>query len=341
MTVAPLPGNVRFRAFQLAPESAFNTPVPCTRRYPWRATPTVNPNWTDPDIDTGTLGHAVAPYRKAVDVTIPVTGPLAFDDIPTLMAALHKPLTPSPAGAAITWLDLPSETSQDDFQPFTGEWGDEVAGDQFRYYSGILEKLALAFPEDLSPATISADWRFSQAIYPAAMTAGLTVDPAPVWVYGADTTLALDDAAGGIGGTVLSKSLHGATITITQQIDVKRFMDGAATRFMAQGYGRGLRTTEVSFSFAKSASALTEAANWLNANAKKRYLALKTISPILIPTTAVPYSNEMRFAGYWYTRAEATNGTANSAISLVCRSTYDSTLAYNTWWQAICARAAL
>ena len=341
MTVTALPGNVRFRAFQMAPETVFNTPVPATRRYPWRATPTVNPNWTDPDIDTGTLGHAVAPYRKAVDVTIPVTGPLAFDDIPTLMAALHKPITPSPSGTAITWLDLPAETSQDAFQPFTGEWGDDVAGDQFRYYSGVLEKLALAFPEDLGPATINADWRFSQAIYPAAMTGGLTVDTSPVWVYGADTTLALDSTAGGIGGTVFSKSLHGATITITQALDVKRFMDGAATRFQAQGYGRGLRTTEVSFTFAKSAAALAEAANWLNANAQKRFLALKTISPTLIPGSAVPYSSEMRFAGYWYTRAEAASPANNSAISLVCRSTYDATLAYNTWWQAVCARAAL
>jgi hypothetical protein len=291
-------------------------------------------------VDTGSLGHALPPYRTAIDVTGTSTGPLAFDDIPTLMAALYKPITPSAAGAAITWLCLPAELTQDNFQPFTAEWGDEVAADQFRYYSGVLEQLALTFPEDLGPVVAAANWRFAAVDYPHAMSA-LTVDTAPIWVYGADTTLALDSTAGGIGGTVLAKTLHGASVTIAQALDVKRFMDGAATRFAAQGYGRGLRTTEATFKLAKSAAALTEAANWLNAAATKRFLSLKTISPTLIPTTAVPYTSELRFAGYWFVRTEDTAGASNSAISLVCRSVYDPTLTYNTWWNAICARAAL
>jgi hypothetical protein len=339
--VVALPGNIRFRAFQTGPESTFGTAVPATRRHPWRFAPAIDPHWTDPDVDTGTLGHALPPYRTAIDVTGLATGKLAFDDIPTLMAALWKPITPSPAGAAITWTALPAETSQDNFQPFSGEWGDEIAGDQFGLTSGVLEKLALAFPQDLSPVDITADWRFAAASYPHALTGGLSVDPAPVWVYAADSQLYLDSTAGGIGGTALANTLHGVTVTISQALDVKRFMNGSNTRFQAQGYGRGLRTTEAAFTFAKSTSALAAAADWLNANAQKRYLALKTISPTLIPTTAVPYSSELRFAGYWYTRAEATYQQSNSAISLVCRSVYDPTLTYNTWWQAICARAAL
>jgi hypothetical protein len=340
VTVAPLPGTLRSRAFQTGPETAFNTPVPATRRQGnWRALPVINRNLTDPDTDTGTLGHALPPYFKAVDVTVPVTGSLAYDDIPDLMCALHKPITPSASGAAITWTDLPSETSQDNFQTFTGEWGDETS-DQFQYYSGILESLALTFPEDLSPATIAANWRFSAA-FKKALTGGLAIDSAPIWVYGADTTLAVDDTAAGIGGTVLAKSLHGASVTITQVIDPKRFMDGPATRFMAQGYGRGLRTTEFTGTFAKSAAALVEAVNWLNANPKKRYLSLKSVSPVIIPTTAVPYSSELRFAGYWYTRTDATVGAANTGIVLGCHSVFDATLGYNTWWQAVNARAAL
>jgi hypothetical protein len=257
------------------------------------------------------------------------------------MTGIHKPVTPSPAGAAITWTDLPAETSADNFQTSTAEWGDEVTGDQFQYYSGVLEKLALAFPENLAPATVTADYVFSQVMYPKTMTPGLTVDAAPIWVYGADTTLALNSTAGTIGNTVLSKTLHGATVTISQSLDVKYFMDGAATRFIAQNYGRGMRETEFSGMFAKSASALTEAANWLNADAQHRYLELKTISPTLIPTTAVPYSNAMRFSGYWYTRTEGVYGTNNTGFTLVCRSTYDTVLGYNTWWQSINARAAL
>lgn len=341
MSVTPLPGHVRFRAYQMGPESAMNTPVPATRRYPGRFTPNLNPNWTDPDIDTGTLGHAVPPYRLAPTYKGQYTGPLAFDDIPTFMTGIYKPVTPSPSGAAITWLCLPAETTVDNFQTQTAEWGDEVTGDQFQYYSGVLEKLALAFPENLAPATVTADFVFSGISYPHTMTAALNVDAAPVWVYGADTTLALDTTAGGIGGTVLSKSLHGATITITQALDPKLFMDGAANRFLIQNYGRGLREIEFSGSFAKSASALQAAADWLNANAQKRFLSLKTISPTVIPTTAVPYSSEHRFAGYWYTRTEAVYGTNNTGLALVCRTVYDSTLTYNSWWQAINARASL
>ena len=341
MTVPALPGNIRFRAFQLGPETTWATPVAATRRYPGKFAPTVDPHWTDPDIDTGTLGHAVPPYRTAVDVTGTYTGPLAYDDIPTLMTAIHKPVTPSSSGAAYTWTDLPAETTQDPFQTFTGEWGDEVTGDQFQYYSGILEKLVLTYPEDLSPIQVNASWRFAQAIYPKTMTAGLSVAQSPIWAYGADTTLAINDTAGTIGNTVLQNLAHMSTVTITQAIDVKRFMDGPLTRFQAQGYGRGLRTTEASFKFAKASSALTEAAYWLNANPFERFLSLKTVSPTVIPTTAVPYSNELRFGGYWYTRSEDTHGNANSAMSLVCRSTYDPTLTYNTWWQAICARSAI
>ena len=95
MTVSPLPGNVRFRAYQMGPESAFVTPVTATRRYPGKFMPTVDPHWTDPDIDTGTLGHAVPPYRTAIDVTGQYSGPLAYDDIPTFMTAIYKPVTPA------------------------------------------------------------------------------------------------------------------------------------------------------------------------------------------------------------------------------------------------------
>jgi hypothetical protein len=341
MPVIPLPGHVRFRAYQMGPEVSMNTPVAATRRYPGRFTPNINPNWTDPDIDTGTLGRAVPPYRLAPDYKGQYVGPLAFDDIPTFMTGIYKPVTPSSSGTAYTWLCLPAETSADSFQTHTAEWGDEVTGDQFQYYSGVLEKLAINFPETLAPAQVTADYVFGQVNWPKTMTAGLSVDSNPSWVYGADTYLAIDSTAGGIGGTILSKTLHGATVTISQSLDVKRFMDGASVRFQAQNYGRGLRETEFSGIMAKSTSSLTEVANWLNNNAQKRFLSLKTVSPTLIPSSAIAYSQEMRFAGYWYTRTDSISGNNNTGVSLVCRTVYDATLTYNTWWQAVCARATL
>jgi len=36
---------------------------------PWSLAPTVDPHWTNPTADTGTLDQAIAPYKTAVDVT--------------------------------------------------------------------------------------------------------------------------------------------------------------------------------------------------------------------------------------------------------------------------------
>ena len=77
MVVQALPGNVRFRAYQLGLQSDLLTRVNATRRVPWRFTPTVDPHWTFPDVDTGTLDPAIAPYRMALDVTGQAAGPIS------------------------------------------------------------------------------------------------------------------------------------------------------------------------------------------------------------------------------------------------------------------------
>lgn len=324
MPVAALPGNVRLRAFQLGPESTWATPVAATRRLPWSFNPTVDPHWTFPTADTGTIDEAIAPYRMAIDVTGQATGPLAYNDVPYLQCGLGSSITPTGATAK-TWTSNYASTSQDSFQTFTGEWGDEVTGDQFQYVSGTLEKLQLQIPNDLGPWQVQADWRFAKVVYPNARTA-LSVDFAPTWVYGADTSLYIDNSAAGIEGTQLLNTMHQATIVITPAIDVKRFANGSNTRFQAQGYGRGARTFEVTFDFAKSAAALTEVANWLNASAQERFVGLKAVSTATIGGS--PYSLDLRFAGFWFTRTEGTYATSNTTAQLVCRGFLDQTLAY-------------
>lgn len=326
MPVAALPGNVRLRAFQLGKETTFGTPVTATRRLPWTYAPTVDPHWTFPTSETGTLDHAISPYRMAVDVTGAATGPLAFNDVPYLAAALVKGGVTPTGPTAYSWTFAPASTTQDQFEIFTGEWGDEVTGDQFQYTSGVMERLQLQYPEDLGPAAVTADWRFASVTYPHTRAA-LSVDFTPHWVYAADTSLYIDSTAGGIGATQLTNTMHGATIDITNNLDVKRFANGSNTRFQAAGYGRGLRTTQVTFTFAKSTAALTEVADWLNANATERFVSLKTVSPDII-TGSTPYSFEMRFGGFWFTRSEGTYATANTTAQLVCQGFLDQTLGY-------------
>ena len=226
MTVAALPGNVRLRAFQLGKETTFGTAVPATRRFGWTFAPTVDPHWTWPTSDTGTLDEALPPYRMAIDVTGSATGPLAYNDAPYLWSALVKGgVTPVGGGTAQTWTYTPASTSQDIFEIFTGEWGDDTA-DQFQYADGILNQLTLTFPQDLGPINVGADYRFASVVYPQARTGGLQVDPAPTWAYAADTQYRFNDTAGAIDTTQLINSVHDVTLVINNNIDVKRFQNG-------------------------------------------------------------------------------------------------------------------
>ena len=327
MTVAALPGNVRFRAFQLGKATTFGTPVARTRRMPWRFNPTIDPHWTFPDVDTGTLDPAIAPYRMAMDVTGQATGPLAANDAPALWALLLKGgVAPSgPVDSAYTWQFTAAATSSDPFELVTADWGDEVVGDQMVLNDGILEGLQLTYPQDLGPIQVSADFRFASATLPGTATAGLSVDTNPAWLYAADTMLYANDNAGAMGITPLTNTMHDVTVQISVNPDIKRFANGSNANFAVAGYGRGPRTLQSTFTFAKSTVALAEVAKWLNANPQERFLSLDTTTRKLIGLSSY-YAQRLRFAGYWFTRSEAEIGS-NTGVQLVCNHIYDPALA--------------
>lgn len=328
MPVATMPGNVRFRAFQLGLQSDFDTPVTRTRRMPWRFAPTVDPHWTTPDVDTGTLDPGIAPYRTAIDVTGQATGPLAADDASILWALLLKGgVSPTgPTNGAYVWDFDAASTTSDDFELVTADWGDEVVADQWRYNAGVLEQLQLQFPQDLGPIQITADFRFASADYPEAATTSLNVDRTPDWLYAADTQLAINDTAGSIGITPLIDSMHDAQIQINNNVDVKRFANGSNANFAVAGYGRGARTVQTTFTFAKSTQALAEVVHWLNEDPVQRFVELNTTSRSLIGGTQYA-GQRLRFSGFWFTRQEQTVDS-NTAAQLVCNHVYEPTLGY-------------
>ena len=323
MTVQALPGNVRFRAYQLGLQSDLLTPVDATRRVPWRFTPTVDPHWTFPDVDTGTLDPAIAPYRMAVDVTGQAAGPLAADDAQILWSGLLMGGVTPTGAVAKSWHFQPDATSADPYDPVSGEWGDEVTGDQFRYYGGIIDQLQLTFPQDLGPIQIQADYRYAAVEYPHTRQ-DLSVDTNPTWLYGADTALYINDTAGSIGITRMVDTMHDASITIASNTDVKRFSNGSNSNFSVAGYGRGARTLETTFNFAKSTQALQEFADWLNASPVERFVVLDTTSQVFV-TGSTPYQQKIKFAGYWFTRSENAVGS-NTTAQLVCRHVFDPNL---------------
>jgi len=341
MTVAALPGNVRLRRFQIGKETTFGTVVPATLRLPGTFAPNDDPHWTFPTADTGTLDDVLPPYRLAGDFGGAYTGSADYDTMARIWAAtLLGGVTPAGGGADKTWTFAPASTSQDPFEIFSGEWGDETT-DQRGYGSGTINHLQLTFPEDLSPAQISADWYFSTLAYPQAVTGGLSVPASPIWLYAADTALYIDDTSGAIGGTKLANTLHGGNIDINNNLDKKRFANGSNTRFQLAGFGRGKRDVVATFTFAKSAVGIAEAVKWLNADPTKRFVSMKTISPTLIAATATHYSQEVRFSGYWTAKTEGTYGTANTTNVLTCHGVYDTGLTYPIQSVLVCAATVL
>lgn len=322
MTVNAMPGNVRFRALQLGDQTTFGTPVAATRRMPWRFTPTLDPHWTSPDVDTGTLDPAIAPYRMATDITGQAVGPLAANDAQALWSGFLKATTPSgPVDSLYTWDYAPASTSADAFQLMTAEWGDETT-DVFRYSDAVVDQLQLSFPQDLGPIMATADLRFGDYLYPHTFTAGLSVDTNPTWLYAADTLLSINDLAGSIGLTPLVNSMHEASIQMQANIDVKRFSNGSNGNFKVAGYGRGARTMQSTFTLAKSTQALAEVVKWLNDNPQERFVQLETISRKTIGV-ASHAAQRIRFAGYWFTRSEGAIGS-NTTVQLVCNHVYDA-----------------
>lgn len=320
-----MPGNVEFRALQVGLQSVFGTPVAATRRVGLRFNPTWDPHWTYPDVDTGTLDPAIAPYRMADDITGEITGPLGANDAAWLFSTMLKGgIVPTgPTDSAYTWLIEPDAEAADDYDVFTAEWGDETA-DQFRYQDGIIDSMTLTWPQDLGPIQVSAQARFGSGTYPQARTGSLAVENDPPWLYGADTMLYINDTAGTIGITPIMDSMHDASIQFSSNTDVKRFSNGSNANFQVAGYGRGRRGMQTTFNFAKSTPALAEAVKWLNANPQERFIQLDVNGRSVIGAAAHP-SMRIRFAGFWFTRSEQAVGS-NSAFQLVCQHFYDPDL---------------
>jgi hypothetical protein len=328
MPLTPLAGSTRLRAFQLGLESAFDTQHAATRRMPWAFAPTVDPHWTFPTADTGTLDQAIAPYRVAEDVTGVATGQLFANDVPALMGpSIQGNVTPSTVGGTgKSWAWQPASTTQDVFDTVTGEWFDDATADAWAGAGGIITGWTLTYSQDLGPIGVSANYRFAKSIYPATPTGALAVDTSPTPLYMADTSLYINDTAGAIGTTVIADTLYDASIQYEGNIDVKRFANGNSVRFNVANYGRGERVITYMINVTKDAAAVAEAVKWIGASPTERFFELRTTA-VPFAGSGQPYSMSVRIPGYWITRAESTINS-NTGFSLTGHQIYDGTLTY-------------
>jgi hypothetical protein len=331
--MSPIAGFTRNRYHNFGKQSVLNTPVTATRRVAFRGVPDINPNWTEQEVDTGSIDPTVLPYRGQLDITMPLTGELNYHHIPLIMAAsVQGGVTPS-GGPAYTWQHTTSSLTATTLDYFTDQFGDDVTPapeDTMELYGGIVERWTVGFDETLGPWQLASDWRFSGVNAHKTPTAGLQVGSNIPLVFGRDTALYIDDTAGGIGGTLIAESLHSAEIRYELTVDVKRFAAGSNTRWQVSGYGVSARVIGATFRFAKTSQIVaalnSETVDWLAGTPVTRFVRLVTESEAII-TGSTPYSWTQSLGGTWRVRQDTEIG-GNSVVDLQLVGRYDSVLGY-------------
>src|SRR5688572_1190382 len=333
----PVAGLVRQRAHQFARQALFGTKVAAVRRYPFSGTPSVDLAWTDPEIDAGSRDPVAAPYRGPSELTASLTAPaLAYNDLPIMHAAFFgDEEVPSGAGAAQTWTYEPSSTTTEDPDPHTYEFGDDVLTDWYQFGDGVLESWEVTGPEGLGPLSATMSWRFGSVASsgstdspdsPVVPTAGLSVATDDAIVYLKDMGIFIASSVAGLAAGQVMDALHSFTLRFTQELDLKRYANGAQT-FDIDAYGPGTRGIELECVFAKTADTVgigSESDAWMSDAAVNRWVRLVFTSTENISTGPdVPYSWTVTIPLRYYTREEGEIG-GNTTVVLTGHAFYDA-----------------
>jgi hypothetical protein len=330
-----LGGFVRLRKHQFGRQADFGTAVPATRAYPFGGTPSVVLNWTDPDVDVGSLDPVAPPYRTAPDLTASLTdSALAYDNIPILMSAFFGGgITPTGSGAGKTWVHDPASLTVDEPDVFTYEFGDDVLTDWFQLRDGLLESLEITGPDGLGPLSTTMTWRFGAVASTGSTdspvdgtvpTPDLAVSATDALVYLKDGGIWIGDTLAGVFGHQITDALHNFTLRLSHEVDQKRFANGAQT-FDLAAYGPGARTIELEATFAKTADIVgvdSESDRWMSDQAVNRYVGLRFISTEVAATPSTFYAWDVVIPMRIYTRTEGEVGQ-NSTVVLTGHAFYD------------------
>jgi hypothetical protein len=349
-----VPLRKRIWGYQGSNVSLLQTAAAGARVMPYRGPLVINPNWTFEDTDQGDLVGIQAPSMRRWDNTSSPSGPVAFDDLPWLLTpSVHGGVTATGGGAAKTWAfqidsDTPSATP---LGYITEQWGDDVLTDWHQGIGGIIEELTVTGDVGGGPLQASFKMRFAKALgtgYTDYQESGtvpntaLSIDDTPAWVYLDDCELFIDDTAGGIGVTKISDALETLRLVVRNIIDIKSPANGSNTRFTAQAFARARMEIELALTFAKTTQTVgenSEADDWLQTAATKRFVELRFTSPEII-TGSTPYSWVVRIPLFYTTREDGENGN-NTRVTLTGTAKTDSTLTYPIRSVVVCATASL
>lgn len=336
-------GFIRFRKHQVgvAASTAFASNVAATRVLPYRGAITVEPNRTTPDVDTGSLDPVLSSFLGPLDVSGTWEGKAAFDDLPYIYSlGIKGDVTPTGSATGRTWTFQAASLTADVLNYVTDQWGDDATTDTITGGAGIVDSWSLGFGEDLSAFDVNAGLVYARSTLGGGFTGGLSIDSAPAWVYGSHTVVYMDSAPGAIGITPVVDAVHGATFSVTNNMDRKRWANGSNAGFNLGGFGRGAREVTFTVQLAKTAATIAEAQTLDDSPVPVRYFDLKTTSTQVIGAGSTPYSNSIRFAAELTGRSD-TEINANSVIELTYRIKYDATLGYAFKAVVVNALAAL
>lgn len=341
----PVLGKVRLRRHLFGRQSAFGTSVPAVRAYPLSGTPTPNLNFIEQTGDFGSL-YPVAPRYKGIpdlNFTNNIAS-LSYNDLAMPLTAFFYYDAPSGAGAAKTRVWEPDGLGSEDFAPFTYEFGDDADGvggnpnDWEQYIDGILTSLTIDSPEEGGGVlTAALGWKFADLRYagstdipPTATIPSITdrPDTTPTRIYLKDGSVYLDTDASDIGGTQLLGAVHKFTLTCTQEVDEKRWVDGTQN-FAVEEYGRGATRINLALTYAKTADTVgvgSESDAWSADDPVGRYFRIAFESTVMAEGI-IPYSWEFSMPARYFQREHGEIGN-NSVVVLTAEAFLDDVLDY-------------
>lgn len=330
----PVQGLVRLRKHLFGRQAAFGTEVAATRAYAFKGVPENELNWTDPDVDEGSLDPVSAPHREAPDLTASLTDPqLAYNTIPLLMSSFFGGQdVPTGGGTAKTWTTEPASETVDEFDPVTYEFGDDVLTDWFQLRDGILEGFEVNIPTGLGPVDTSMSWRFGHVASTGStdspvvgsVPTSLDVNKNEALVYGRDLSVYIADSVAGLTSGQIMDAFHGGVIRFSGDIDQKRYANGTQD-FEISAYARATRMIEFEATYAKTADIVgttSESDDWMADQAVDRYIRLSFTSTAVAQTPSTFYSWIMTMPCRYYTRTEGEEG-GNSTVVLTAHAFFD------------------
>jgi len=331
----PVRGLTRLRRHQFSRQSAFGTAEAATKAYLLSGVPEVELNWTDPEVDAGSLVEVAAPHREAPDLTAPLDIPqLRYNYVPKLLSGFFGgQIAPTGGGTAKTWAYNPASVAPlDDLDPFTYEFGDDVEEDWYQLQDGVLESFEIAIPVGLGACTGSESCRFgsvaSTGSTDSPVTGDVPTDLSPdaneTVVYGKDLAIYIADTEAGLAAGQVLDALYSGTVRFSGDLDLKRYANGTQT-FEVSEVARATLMVEYELRLAKTTDIVgtgSESDHWMSDQAVDRYIRL-TFTSTVEAQGGTPYSWTMSSPTRYRTRTEDAEG-GNSVVVLTGRAWYDA-----------------